>query len=489
MVVAGGGPTGMMLAAELTLGGAGVVVVEARATRELAEPRARGIHARTIEELDQRGVAARFLAAGKTVPMVGFAGAALDTSDLPTRHNYTLALLQPHFERILGTWVDELGVPTLWGRSVTGFDATDDGVEVRLSDGSTLRAQYLVGCDGGRSTVRKAAGIEFPGEAATVSWLMAEVEMEEQPPVGVRPEGGGIGPAETAGRFGVVVREARVGGEIDPTFADLKDELARTYGTDFGAREPAWISRFTDMTRQAASYRIGRVLLAGDAAHVHPPQGGQGLNLGVQDAVNLGWKLARVARGNSPASLLDTYHHERHPVGERVLRNSRAQVALSGAGPGIEAVRAILGELLRLDQPRRQVAAMVSSLDIRYDLGEGHPLVGRRMPDLDLVTPQGATTVFTLLHEARGLLLHFGESAPPELAHWGDRLRFVEASPVATFHLPAVGEVGVPAAVLVRPDGYVAWAGPKADPTLRGVLAKWFGKCDPLIHEPTRGIL
>ncbi len=341
--------------------------------------------------LDQRGIAERFVSAGQQHPSVGYAGIRLDISDFPTRHNYLLALWQRDFERILAGWVDELGAPIRRGREVVGFAQDDAGVDVELSDGTTVRAGYLVGCDGGRSAVRKAAGIDFVGVDAETSYMIAEVEMTEAPEIGVRPEGGGIGPVDrVAGGspYGVVLREREVEPAGDhpgePTLQDLRDALVATYGTDFGAHDPTWISRFTDMTRQAVSYRAGRVLLAGDAAHVHPPQGGQGLNTGVQDAVNLGWKLAQVVDGTSPEHLLDTYHAERHPVGARVLHNTMAQVALAEPGDRHQALRDTMTELLAIDEPRRRIAGMLSGLDIHYDLGDGHPLLGRRMPDLDL---------------------------------------------------------------------------------------------------------
>ena len=310
VVIAGGGPTGLMLAGELALARVDVVIVERRATQELDDSRSGGLHSRTIEVLDQRGIADRFLSAGQTAQVV------MDISDLPTRHNYGLALWQRDFERILAGWVEELAVPIVREREVTGFAQDDTGVDVELSGGASLRAQYLVGCDGGRSVVRKTAGIDFVGLDPTTSWMIAEAEMDE-PELGLRREGVAIGPVnrvEGGGPYRVVLAERHVELGTDPTLEDLRETLVREYGTDFGVRSPTWISRFTDMTRQAASYRAGRVLLAGDAAHVHPPQGGQGLNIGVQDAVNLGWKLAQVVNGTSPDSLLDTYHAERHPV-------------------------------------------------------------------------------------------------------------------------------------------------------------------------------
>ena len=297
----------------------------------------------------------------------------MDISDFPTRHNYGLALWQSDFERILAGWVDELGVPILRGREVVGFAQDDTGVDVELSDGTSLRADYLVGCDGGRSLVRKAAGIDFPGLDPSTSWMIAEVEMDEEPEIGMRREGGGIGPVnreEGGGPYGVVLKERHVEHTSEPTLQDLREALVAAYGTDFGVHSPTWISRFTDMTRQAASYRKGRVLLAGDAAHVHPPQGGQGLNIGVQDAVNLGWKLAQVVDETSPESLLDTYHAERHPVGARVLHNTMAQVALSSPDDRHQALRDTMTELLSMDEPRRAHR--------RDALRSRHPLRPRR---------------------------------------------------------------------------------------------------------------
>ena len=478
MVIAGGGPTGLMLAAELALAGTDVVVVERRGTQDLDGLRAGGLHARTLELLDQRGVAERFVAEGRRHPAAGYSGIPLDLSDVPTRHNYVLALWQRDTERILASWVDELGVEVLRGREVVGFTAHDDGVDVELSDATARRAGYLVGCDGGRSLVRTLAGIEFAGLDPSASWIIGEVELRDEPMLGMRREGGGIGPvdpAATGGPYRVVLREPEVEHESDPTLDDLRDALVAAYGTDFGVTAPTQISRFTDRSRQAASYRAGRVLLAGDAAHVHPPQGGQGLNLGVQDAVNLGWKLAQVVAGTSPESLLDTYHDERHPVGARVLHNTSAQVALATPDERHRCLHETMAELLALDEPRRRTAAMLTGLDIRYELGDGHPLLGRRMPDLDLDTADGPTRVSELLHAARPVLLHLGEPGAGGLGPWADRVRSVDAAHDGVWELPVVGVVDAPVAVLIRPDGYVAWTGAPTDPGLSVALARWFG--------------
>ena len=477
VVIAGGGPTGLMLGAELTLGGCDVVIVERRASQDLDGSRSGGLHARTIEVLDQRGVAERFLSAGTTHPFLGYAQMFLDISDFPTRHNCILALWQKDFEVIMADWVAELGVPVLRRCEVTGVTQDDAGVDVSLSDDTSLRAEYLVGCDGGRSLVRKAAGIDFAGFDPSTSWMIAEVELD-QPQIGMRPEGGGIGPvnpATGAGPYRIVLKEQVVGHRREPTLEDLSEALAAAYKTDFGARSPTWISRFTDMTRQAASYRSGRVLVAGDAAHVHAPTGGQGLNTGVQDAVNLGWKLAQVVSRTSPDTLLDTYHAERHPVAARVLRNTMAQVALSGHDERHQALRETMAELLGMDEPRRRIAAMISGLDIHYDLGEGHPLLGRRMPDLDLHTAGGPTRVFSLLHDARPVLLNLGEPGGLDLIPWADRVLLVDATHEGVVELPLLGKVTAPPAVLIRPDGHVAWAGDLTDPALPPALTAWFG--------------
>ena len=409
VVIAGGGPTGLMLAGELALAGVDVAIVERRASQDLPGARAGGLHSRTIEILDQRGIADRFLSEGQVVQVGQFSGVPLDISDFPTRHPYSLGLWQNHIERILAGWVDELEVPIYRGREVTGFAQDETGVDVELADGQSLRAEHLAGCDGGRSLVRKAAGIEFPGWDPTTSALIAEVEMAEPPEEwGTRQDAIGIhglGRVKyeivdgeivyaDSGPVRAMVTEEHVGPASEPTLRDLSEALIAVYGTDYGIHSPTWISRFTDMTRQAAAYRDGRVLLAGDAAHVHSPDGAQGLQIGVQDAVNLGWKLAQVVNRTSPESLLDTYHAERHPVAARVLRTTMAHVALRRPDERTEALRDTIAELLRADEPRRRFAAMMFGLDIHYDLGEGHPLLGRRMPDLDLVSADGPLRVF-----------------------------------------------------------------------------------------------
>jgi 2-polyprenyl-6-methoxyphenol hydroxylase-like FAD-dependent oxidoreductase len=488
VVIAGGGPTGLMLAGELALAGVDAVIVERRPDQDLPGSRAGGLQSRTIEVLDQRGIADRFIAEGQIAQVAGFGMIRLDISDFPTRHPYGLGLWQKHIERILAGWVAELDVPIQYGTELTGFAQDDAGVDVALSDGRRVRAQYLVGCDGGRSLVRKTAGIAFPGWDATTSALLAEVEMTEEPELGVRRTASGthaLGKVEyevvdgkvvyqPGGSVGVMLTEREVGTR-EPTLDDLRAGLVAVYRTDFGLRSAAWISRFTDVTRQAAAYRDRRVLLAGDAAHVHWPVGGQGLNTGVQDAVNLGWKLAQVVTGISPETLLDTYHGERHPVGARVLRNTMAQVALTRVDDRTEALRESVSDLLGMEEPRRRFGAMMSGLDIHYDLGEGHPLLGRRMPDLDLVTADGPLRLFTLLHNARPVLLNLGEPGSFDRVPRADRVRLVEARYDGPWELPALGAVAAPSAVLVRPDGYAAWVGDGSDVGLAAALTAWFG--------------
>jgi 2-polyprenyl-6-methoxyphenol hydroxylase-like FAD-dependent oxidoreductase len=489
VVIAGGGPTGLMLAGELALAGVDVAIVERRESQDLAGSRAGGLHSRTIEIFDQRGIADRFLAEGQVAQVAGFAGTRLDISDFPTRHPYGLGLWQNHIERLMAGWVGELAVTFYRGREVTGFAQDDTGVDVQVSDGQSLRAEYLVGCDGGRSLVRKAAGIEFPGWDPTMSNLLAQVEMAEKPPLGIHRTAlgmysfgrleyeirDGVIVYKDVGPIGVMVPEQDVGRTTEPTLRDLSEALIAVCGTDYGVHSPTWISRFTDMARQAATYRDRRVLLAGDAAHVHSPVGGQGLNTGVQDAVNLGWKLAQVVKRTSKERLLDTYNAERHPVGARVLRNTMAQTALMRVDDRSEALRDTVSELLSMDEPRKRFAAMMSGLGIHYDLGEGHPLLGRRMPDLDLVTANGPLRVFSLLHRARPVLLNFGEPGSFDITPWADRVQLIDAKYDGTWDLPALGAVAAPTAVLIRPDGYVAWVGEQAQLGLADALTIWFG--------------
>lgn len=485
VVIAGGGPTGLMLAAELALARVDVAIVERRDSQDVAGTRAGGLHSRTIEVLDQRGIADRFLSRGKVMQVAGFALIPLDISDFPTRHNYGLALSQNHIEQLLAARVSELEVPIYRGREVTSFAQDDGGVDVMLSDGLSLRAKYLVGCDGGRSLVRKKAGIEFPGWDPSVSYLIAEVDMAEEPAWGMRPgEKGlsGLGKLEDGKRVRVILSEPQVVQGDEPTLADLRAALIAVYGTDFGVHNVTWLSRFSDMARQAAAYRERRVLLAGDAAHVHSPAGGQGLNIGVQDAANLGWKLAQVVAGTSPESLLDTYQAERHPIAARVLKNTLAQTALSRGDERTKALHERMSELLKMDEPRKRYAGMMSGLDVHYDLGSGHPLLGRRMPDLDLLTDGGPRRLFSLLHAARPVLLNLGDPESLDIAPWAERIRWVNAQYTGPWQLPVLGAVPAPAAVLIRPDGHVAWVGQGMDEGLRDALSTWFGAPATLVH-------
>ncbi|HEY3826569.1 MAG TPA: FAD-dependent monooxygenase [Bryobacteraceae bacterium] len=489
VVIAGAGPTGMTLAGELALAGVDVAIVERRPNQELAGWRAGGLSSRTLEVLDQRGIVDRFLAEGQIAQVAGFAAMRLDIGDFPSRHNYGLALRQKHIEHILAGWISELAVPIYRNREVTGFAQDDTGVTIELSEGASLRARYLVGCDGGRSLVRNAAGIEFQGWDATTSSILAEAEFTEAPPLGSHRTALGIHAFgrekyeirdgkivfATAGPIGIMVTERNVGATTEPTLSDLSDALVAASGTDYGIHSLTWISRFTDMSRQAAEYRKARVLLAGDAAHVHSPVGGQGLNTGVQDAINLGWKLAQVVKGTSPESLLDTYHAERHPIAARVLRTTMAQVALQRTDDRTGALRDIVSEFLGIEELRKRIAAEMSGLGIHYDLGEGHPLVGRRMPDLDLATAKGPLRVYSLLHRAQPALINLDAHRAFDITPWADRVQLIDAEYAGTWDLPAIGAVTTPAAVLVRPDGYVAWVGDRTQPDLTDALTTWFG--------------
>jgi 3-(3-hydroxy-phenyl)propionate hydroxylase len=426
VVIAGGGPTGLMLAGELALAGIDVAIVERRDSQELAGSRAGGLHARTIEVLDQRGIADRFLSEGRVAQVVAFNMVPLDISDFPTRHPYALALFQNHIERILAGWTRDLGVPIYHDREVTGFAQDDSGVSIDVSDGRALRADYLVGCDGGRSLIRKAAGIDFPGWDPTTSWLIAEVEMRDEPALGMRSDVLGIHGMhrlEPGGSVRIVLTEREQAHSREPTLADLGDAL----------------------------------------------------NVGVQDAVNLGWKLAQVIRGSSPDTLLDSYHAERYPVAARVLRNTMAQMALRRTDERSKALGDIVAEFFSMSEPRNRMAAEMSGLGIRYDVGEGHPLLGRRMPDLDLITAGGPVRAFTLLHEARPVLLNLGEPGRLDSARWADRVRMFDASYDGAWDLPAIGSVAAPTAVLIRPDGYVAWVGESSQLGLVDALTRWFG--------------
>ena len=462
VVVVGAGPAGMMLAAELALADVDVALVERRPAHVLAGSRAGGFHARTIELFDQRGIADRFLAEGRPVQAIMFGTARLDMSDFPSRHPYTLGIFQNKIERIMAGWIAELGVEVLYGREVAAVSQHASGVDVAIADGTTVQARYLVGCDGGRSIIRRAAGIGFPGWPATRSTLIAELEVREEPPEGINYDAAGahaFGRLEDSTMFRVVTGERELGPSTPPTLADLSAALIDAYGSDFGVHSPTWISRFTDATRQADAYRVGRILLAGDAAHIHYPAGGQGIGFGIQDAVNLGWKLAQVVKGVAGEDLLDSYQDERHPAVARGLRLTIALAELQRADARMKALVAEVSELAQLDEARTHLAGLISGLDIHYDLGAGHPLLGRRMPDLDLRTADGEVRLFLLLDRARPLAIDFTAGGRMEIAGWTDRVARIDASYDGAWELPVIGTVAAPSGVLVRPDGYVAWVG------------------------------
>ncbi|MGW8377913.1 FAD-dependent monooxygenase [Streptomyces sp. ODS28] len=493
VIVAGAGPTGLMLACELRLGGAGVTVVERRSERT-GESRSGGLHMRTMEVLAQRGVLDRFLARGRPVQAGHFSGLPLEFAHFGTEHPYVLLVLQSTVEELLQEWAAELGVEMRWSTGVTGFTQDATGVRAELenpADGmrSTVRARYLAGCDGGRSTVRKLAGIGFPGTPATLTALLGDVELADPPDESFMMRRGAHGDysvlAFGPGWYRVVTAEHdHVADRDDPVDLEtLRTSLVRLAGTDFGMHSPRWLSRFGDAARQAERYRDGRVLLAGDAAHIHYPAGGQGLNTGVQDAVNLGWKLASVVRGQAPASLLDSYHEERHPVAARVLHNTRAQTALARPGPHSDALRDMVGALLGEGGeggPHDRLAAMISALDVRYPADGTHPLAGLRVPDVPLKTSEGGTSTFALLHPARPLLLDLGADLSTTARAWSDRVDYVQATlETDDWPTPADGPTQPPAALFIRPDGHAAWAAsPQESPdteSLEAALRRWVG--------------
>jgi 2-polyprenyl-6-methoxyphenol hydroxylase-like FAD-dependent oxidoreductase len=467
VIVAGGGPTGLMLAAELRLHGVEVVVLE-RDAEPTKVVRALGMHTRTIEVLDQRGLVDRFLALGKQYPVGGFfAGITKPSPDLDTTHPYVLGIPQPVTERLLAEHAAEVGAEIRRGSELVGLRQDEDGVSAELADGTQLRARYLVGCDGGRSTVRKLLGVAFPGEPASVEWLLAEVDVTVPPEelatvmAEVRKTNlwFGIGPSGN-GAFRAVVPAEAVAADrtVAPTIDEFRQRLRAVAGTDFGAHSPRWLSRFSDATRQAESYRVGRVLLAGDAAHVHPPMGGQGLNLGIQDAFNLGWKLAAEVSGWAPDGLLDSYQSERHPVAAAALDNVRAQTVLMSPEPGPQSVRRLLAELMEFEDVNRYLIEKIVAVGIHYDFGDDHPLVGRRMRDVRLKRGR----LYELMHGGRGLLLD--QTGRLSVAGWDDRVD----------HVVDVSEELDGPAALLRPDGHVAWVG-EDQAALLGRLTKWFG--------------
>ena len=468
VTVVGGGPTGVMLAGELRLHGVRVLVLEkdAEPTRVV---RALGLHARSIEVLDQRGLLDRFLPLGTRYPVGGFAGISKPAPDrLDTAHPYVLGIPQPTTERLLTEHATELGVEIRRGCELVGLSQDDHGVTVDLADRTQLRSRYLVGCDGGRSTVRKLLGVGFPGEPARREWLSGEVEVTASPEevtavvteVRRTQRGFGVGPSGE-GLYRVVVPAEGVTEDraVLPTIEEVRQRLQVVAGTDFGVHSPRWLSRFGDATRQAERYRTGRVLLAGDAAHVHPPTGGQGLNLGLQDAFNLGWKLAAEVDGWAPEGLLDSYHTERHPVAADVLNTTRAQAELLSTEPGPQAVRRLVADLMDFDEVNRYLTEKITAIGIRYDFGPGPDLVGRRMRDVQLKKGR----LYELTRAGRGLLLD--QTGRLSTAGWGDRVDHV---------VDVTEELDVPA-VLLRPDGHVAWVGEDQEDLLRP-LSRWFGE-------------
>jgi 2-polyprenyl-6-methoxyphenol hydroxylase-like FAD-dependent oxidoreductase len=467
VIIAGGGPTGMMLAGELRLHGVRVVLLE-RDLEPTEVVRALGLHARSIEILDQRGLVDRFLPLGTKHPLAGFfAGIDKPAPErLDTKYPHTLGLPQPVTERLLTEHAVEMGAEIRRGCTVTGLSQDDEGVTVELADGTSLRARYLVGCDGGRSTVRKLAGIDFPGEPTRVETLLGEMEIgvpwEEAMPLMLEirktQKRFGIGPVGGAYRVVVPAEGVSEDRTVMPTLDDFKEQLRKVAGTDFGVHSPRWMSRFGDATRQAERYRSGRVFLAGDAAHIHPPTGGQGLNLGVQDAFNLGWKLAGAVHGWAPADLLDTYEAERHPVAEEVLNNTRAQIELMKVEPGPQSVRRLLTELVAFEQVNRYLIEKIIAVSVRYDLGSENDLVGRRIGDLAL--KRGG--LYDQMHAGRAILLD--QTGTLSAEGWADRVD----------HLVDVSEELDAPAVLLRPDGHVAWAGSDQQ-ELETELARWFG--------------
>ena len=467
VIVAGGGPTGMMLAAELRLHGVHVLVLEKEA-QPVSRPGALGLHVRSLEVMDQRGLLDRFLALGQRYPTAGFAGISKPAPDrLDTAHPYTLGIMQTVTERLLTEHAVEAGAEIRRGSELIGLSQDEHGVTAGLADGTQVQARYLVGCDGGRSTVRKLCGIDFPGEPATQEWLLAEVEVDVAPETltavvaevrktqlafGAGPLGDGL--------YRVVVPASGVAEDrtVPPTLDELKKQLRVYADTDFGVHSPRWLSRFNDATRLAGRYRAGRVLLAGDAAHIHPPTGGQGLNLGIQDAFNLGWKLAAEVGGWAPEGLLDSYESERHPVAADVLETTRAVAVLLSREPGSRAVRRLVSELMDFEEVNRYLIEKVTGIGIRYDFGEGHELLGRRLRDVRLKRGR----LYELMHAGRGLLLD--QTGRLSVAGWADRVD----------HVVDVSEdLDVPA-VLLRPDGHVAWVGDDQQDLL-GRLARWFG--------------
>lgn len=474
VIIAGGGPTGLVLAAELRLQGVGVLVLE-KDVGPVEHVRALGLHVRSIEIMDQRGLLDRFLEHGTKFQVGGYFAGLSKTwpQRLDTAHPYVLGIAQPVTERLLGEYAMDLGAEIRRGCELVGLTQDEEGVDVELADGTRLRARFVVGCDGGRSTVRKRLGIPFPGEPATVDTLLGEMTLTEDPEIiatvvaevrqtqlrfGAMSLGGGL--------YRVVVpAQAVVENRSAPTtFIDFTRQLRAVAGTDLGARDPRWLSRFGNATRLAERYRVGRVWLAGDAAHVHPPVGGQGLNLGIQDAFNLGWKLAAEVRGWAPAGLLDSYHAERHPVAADVLDGTRAQMHLMSADPDVQAVRRLVSELMGIDEVNRHLIEKITAISVRYDFGPGHRLLGRRMRDVGLSRGR----LYASMHRGRGVLLD--QTGHLSVAGWADRVDHV----TDVIDDVEVGDELDAPALLLRPDGHVAWVGDDQD-GLMARLPRWFG--------------
>ncbi len=495
VVVAGAGPTGLMLACELRLGGVDVVVVERRAAGTVGESRAPGINARSVEVFRQRGLADEFLSRGKTMPGVLFSGLPMSPHTFDPGWPSALILPQHETERILATRAAELGVRFLWSTSVVDLSRDDDGVEV-LVEGTTgsarIHADYLVGCDGGHSEVRKICQVPFPGDDPTSYWVVGDVQLDSPP-----DEDGVFGRNERVGTYQIsraepgwfrlsLMQATPPSDRTAPvTLHELRETMLDGLGTDYGLREARWMSRFSDGFRHVADYRHGRVFLAGDAAHTHSPIGGQGLNLGIQDAVNLGWKLAAVLNGGAPDSLLDSYHHERHAIGAIVLQMAKAQTALIKPGRQNDALRAVTADLLSMREVCLRLSGILSGLGLRYPLGDTHPLLGRRMPNLALTTCHGTAEVFSLLRHARPILINLGAGElTATLMPWADRVDHVTArhepgQPGDPWHLPVFGDIPAFDAILIRPDGYVAWINPATEPVdhdaLTAALTRWLG--------------
>ncbi|WP_331771153.1 rifampin monooxygenase (plasmid) [Embleya sp. NBC_00888] len=473
VIVVGGGPTGLMLAGELRLAGVHVVVLE-KLTEPTGESRGQGLHTRSVEMMDQRGLLDRFLAVSEKFQAGGLFGGIMKPwpERLDTAHPYGLATPQPLTERVLDEWARELGAEIRRGCEVVGLSQDENEVSVELADGTHLRSRYLVGCDGARSAVRKGIGVGFPGEPAKVETMLGVMAVTEDPAtitavvaeVHKTQLRFGLMPLrdENQGLYRIVVPADGVAEDrsTPPTLEEFKQRLRAVAGTDFGAHSPRWLSRFGDATRQAERYRVGRVLLAGDAAHIHPPTGGQGLNLGVQDAFNLGWKLGAAVDGWAPEGLLDSYHAERHPVGAAVLENTRAQITLLGTDPGATALRELFSKLMDFEEVNRYVTEIISAVGIRYDFGDdqGHELLGRRMRDVPLKEGR----LYERMHGGRGLLLD--RTGRLSVTGWADRVE----------HVADLGEEPDAPAVLLRPDGHVVWVG-EDQPELESRLSQWFG--------------